>query len=347
MKYRFAAIVILCAVVASGIVYRMTRKPQSIVFTGIVDTDEVQVGPLVRGRLQQLLVQQGDTVKKGELLAVIQPNELKADTAFYENSEKASAAQSEQAKADLEFLEAQTHDEIRQAEASLAMHNADVAQAEADLEYAGRTFERAKKLRSSNVNSVQDYDQAHTNYAAARAHVDALRKQVKASEAALALAQAKTVEIAARKAALASSIHHLAAARAQTEKAGVVLGYTEIRAPIGGIVDLRVALQGEVVSPGQTIVTLVDPDDLWVRADVPESYIERIHPGDKLTVRFPSGVTREGKVFFRGVDAGYATQRDVSRTKRDIKTFQIRLRCDNRDRRLALGMTAYVTLPLR
>jgi HlyD family secretion protein len=49
-------------------------------------------------------------------------------------------------------------------------------------------------------------------------------------------------------------------------------------------------------------------------------------------------------VFYRGADAGFATQRDVSRTKRDIKTFEIRLRVDNRDRRLAVGMTAYVTL---
>jgi HlyD family secretion protein len=46
------------------------------------------------------------------------------------------------------------------------------------------------------------------------------------------------------------------------------------------------------------------------------------------------------------VDADYATQRDVSRTKRDIKTFEIRLRCDNGDRGLAVGMTAYVLMPL-
>ena len=65
-----------------------------------------------------------------------------------------------------------------------------------------------------------------------------------------------------------------------------------------------------------------------------------------LTVRLPSGAEREGTVFFRGIDADYATQRDVSRTKRNIRTFEIRLRCDNRDRGLAVGMTAYVTLPL-
>ena len=185
------------------------------------------------------------------------------------------------------------------------------------------------------------------SYAGAKAHVESLKKQVKSAEAALALAKANTEAIAARRAALASTVHHLAATHAQAEKAQVVLSHTEIQAPIDGIVDVRVALQGEVVSPGQPIVTLVDPDGLWVRADVPESYIDRIHLGDMLTVTLPSGAARQGKVFFRGVDADYATQRDVSRTKRDIKTFEIRLRCDNSDRSLALGMTAYVTLPLR
>jgi len=111
-------------------------------------------------------------------------------------------------------------------------------------------------------------------------------------------------------------------------------------------VDTRAALQGEVVNPGQAIVTLINQDDLWVRADVEETYVDQIHLGDKLQVKLPSGVTREGAVFYRKVDADYATQRDVSRTKRDIKTFEIRLRCDNLDRSLAVGMTAYVALPL-
>jgi HlyD family secretion protein len=67
--------------------------------------------------------------------------------------------------------------------------------------------------------------------------------------------------------------------------------------------------------------------------------------GDKMRVRLPSGEEREGTIFYRGVDASFATQRDVSRTKRDIKTFEIRIRLDNTDRHLAVGMTAYVLLP--
>jgi HlyD family secretion protein len=84
-----------------------------------------------------------------------------------------------------------------------------------------------------------------------------------------------------------------------------------------------------------------------VRVDVEESYIDRVRLGDQMTVRLPSGVERTGVVFFRGVDASFATQRDVSRTKRDIKTFEVRLRVDNADRRLAVGMTAYVLFPVR
>ena len=80
---------------------------------------------------------------------------------------------------------------------------------------------------------------------------------------------------------------------------------------------------------------------------VEETYVDRVRIGDGLTVRLPSGAEREGTVFHRGVDAGFATQRDVSRTKRDIRTFEIRLRVDNRDRALAVGMTAYVLLAVK
>ena len=83
-----------------------------------------------------------------------------------------------------------------------------------------------------------------------------------------------------------------------------------------------------------------------VRADVEETYIDQVRLGDKLTVQLPSGTQLTGTVFYRSQDADYATQRDVSRTKRDIKTFEVRLRCDNQDRRLAVGMTAFVVLPL-
>ena len=96
---------------------------------------------------------------------------------------------------------------------------------------------------------------------------------------------------------------------------------------------------------GGPVVTVLDVDHLWVQADVEETYIDQITFGQKLQVRLPSGNSIEGTVFFKGVESDYATQRDVSRTKRDVKAFTIKVSVPNTDRRLFAGMTAYVLLP--
>ena len=346
MKRRSILVLALLVLAAVAVWLLATRRSGNILLTGVVTTDELIVSSEIQGRLQQLLVAQGEPVTNGQLLALIQPQEWKADVAFYANTERQWAAQVTQAEADLRFQEAQTSNQISQAEATLASTEAQVKQAEADLEIAQLNYAREEGLYKKGVEAVQAYDQARTTRLSAQARVLSLAQQVNAAQAAVGLARSNAEQVAARRAALEANRHQMAAATAQKDKAQVHLQYTEIHAPIDGIVDVRAALQGEVVNPGQGIVTLINPDNLWVRVDVEETYIDRIRLGDKLTVRLPSGATREGIVFYRAVDADYATQRDVSRTKRDIKTFEVRLRCDNRDRALAVGMTAYATLVL-
>src|SRR5262249_14309135 len=155
---------------------------------------------------------------------------------------------------------------------------------------------------------------------AARARLESLRKQADASRAALALARSNAEQIAVRRHQLQASEHGRAAAEAQKAKAEVRLAYAEVTAPLDGAVDVRAARAGEVLAAGQPLLTIVDPNDLWVRADVEESYVDRVRLGDAITVRLASGDERKGTVIFRGADAAFATQRDVSRTKRDIKT---------------------------
>jgi len=344
MKRRILLILLIAAAVAAGIYFAIVSHRRQIVLTGIVTTDEVVVSSEIQGRLEHLLVQQGDTVTNGQLIAVIRPQERKAELDFYTNSAQQSSAQVTQAEADLGFQEAQSSNLIWQSQANLAATQDQVTQAQADLENAELTFKREQELSKEGVDSAKEFDQARTTDDAAKARVQSLRHQTIAAEAAVALAKSTSGQIAARRAALAASRDQHAAASAQSERAQVQLDYTQIRAPSDGMVDVRAALQGEVVNPGQGIVTLIDPNRLWVRADVEESYIPSIRIGDQMPVRLPSGQERTGTVFFRGIDADYATQRDVSRTKRDIKTFEIRLRCNNDDRALAVGMTAYVTL---
>jgi len=323
-------------------------RPHStvLVLTGIVTTNEVIVAPQVSGQVDQLLVKEGDSVAANQLLAVIAPAELAADQAYYAHTAAGVASTVEQSEAELRYQEQQTAEQIRQAEAMVAATEAQQAEAVASLEDARVTKARIEPLAAQGGAAAIDLDHARTTYDGAVARVEALKRQVAAQEADLALARASAEQIAVRRSALLANRQQAAAADAQRTKAQVRLGYTELRAPVKGVIDVRAVRLGEVVNPGQPVVTLIDPDDLWVRADVEESYIDGVRLGDSLPVRLPSGERRTGVVFFRGVDAGFATQRDVSRTKRDIRTFELRLRVPNGDRRLAVGMTAYVLLPI-
>ncbi len=344
-KLVFAGAALLLALASVAFIIAR-RGPRELTLTGIVTTNDVVVSPLVTGEVSRLLVAEGDVVKKGQLVAVIRPDELRADSSFYQESAAGAKAQVAEGQAALRYQEQQTNDQIRQAEASLAAAVSQQAEAQADQENSRLAFQRTQELAKSGVASAQDLDQARTAFEAARARVEAARKQADALRASVGLARSSAEQVALKREQLTGDRRDLAAAEAQQQKADVRLSYTEIRAPIDGIVDVKAVRAGEVVNPGQAILTLIDPDDLWVRADVEESYIDRIRLGEKLTVRLPSGRELQGTVSYRGVDAEFATQRDVSRTKRDIKTFEIRVRVDNHDRRLAVGMTAYVTLPL-
>jgi multidrug resistance efflux pump len=346
MRRRLLLLVVLLAI-AGGVSYAMLRKPSTLTLTGIVTTNDVIVSPQIAGQLGQLLVTEGDVVKKDQLVAVIVPDELKADTAYFAQNVEGMSSQIRESEAALRLQERQTVDQIRQAESTLGSLEAQAEAAAADVEQARLTYTRTQNLSRQNVVSAQELDAARTAQTTAQGKLDALKKQIDAQRATVALARSSAEQTAVRRSQVQTSEHMKQAASAQSAKASVRLRYTEIHAPIDGIVDVRAARVGEIVSPGQPIVTLINPDDLWVRADVEESYIDRVRRGDKLTVRLPSGAEREGTVIYIGADAGFATQRDVSRTKRDIKTFEVRLRVDNTDRRLAVGMTAYVLMPVQ
>jgi HlyD family secretion protein len=340
-------VVIGLLLVGTGVaVYLSQRKPDELVLTGMVTTDDVVVSSQLSGQLSKLLVKEGDHVARDQLLAVMSDAELTAERAFFVSTEQGSANGMLESEATLRYQERLAAQQIREAEASLAAALAQFKEAESNQQQAQRARDRAETLRKGGGLSEQEGERAQNDLSVATARAESIAKQVEAQRAALDLAHSAAEQVRARRSAVGVAERQHAAAAAQTAKADVRLAYTELHAPIAGIVDVRAAHAGEVVTAGQPIVTLVDPDDYWVRADIEETYIERVKLGDTLKVRLPSGEERSGRVFFRGVDASFATQRDVSRTKRDLKTFEIRLRLDNADRKLALGMTAYVVLGL-
>ena len=343
---RFLILLLVAAALGAAYWYAQ-QAPSTLTLTGVVTTNEIVVSPQITGRVRELRVAEGDRVMQDQVIAVLEPDELRQEQAFYQFSAAGLSSQVQEGEAALRWQEEQTRDQIAQAEATLAATESQQAAVEAELDNARITLSRTQRMLKDGIGTAEQLDQARTAHEVAKSRAAALVKQIDAQHAAVALARANSEQIAIRRSQLSGQRQQQAAARAQRAKADVRLAYTDIRAPIDGIVDVRAAHRGEVVTPGQPVVTLIDPDDLWVRVDVEETYVDRVRLGDMLTVRLASGDERPGTVIHRGANAGFATQRDVSRSKRDIKTFEIRLRLDNADRRLAVGMTTYVLLPVQ
>ncbi|HXO87249.1 MAG TPA: efflux RND transporter periplasmic adaptor subunit [Candidatus Acidoferrales bacterium] len=318
---------------------------KDIPLTGIVDGNEVIISPQITGRIINLTVDEGSEVKKGDLIAELDPKELQAGLAAANANVASLQAQVSEANHNYSMTDDQTGASVQQAVAMLTSTRAQLDQAKATLWRDQTDYDRMQKLFDTGVESAQDRDHADATLKASEANVKSLEDSVRAQDAALNVAKANRKQVDVRGSEVATTIAQLEQARASAAETATQLGYTKIYAPIDGIVSVRVAKQGEVVAQGSPIVVVVDVDHLWVRADVEESYIDSINFNQVLKVRLPSGDMIQGPVFFKGVENDFATQRDVSRTKRDIKTFAIKVSVPNEGRRLFTGMTATVMLP--
>jgi len=342
---KFVMVIGMLFLIALVVYIVTTPRGNSIPLTGIVDGNEVIVSPQITGRITTLNVDEGSEVKKGDLIAELDPKELQANLAAAKANVTSLEAQVKEANHNYSWVNDQTGASIDQARAHVTSSGAQLEQARVALARDKDDLTRMQKLFDKGEVSAQDRDHAEATVKMSQANVDALEESEKAEAAGLNVAQANRKQVDVRQSEISTTLAQLEQARATEAQVSTQLGYTQIYAPIGGIVSVRVAKQGEVVAQGSPIVVLVDMDNLWVRADVEESYIDSIQFGQTLRVQLPSGEIREGKVFFKGVEGDFATQRDVSRTKRDIKTFAIKVSLPNADRRLFTGMTATVLLP--
>jgi HlyD family secretion protein len=331
--------------ITAVVYYFTTPSGKYIPLTGVIDGNEVVVSPQITGRIVNLTVDEGSVVKKGDLIAELDAKELDASLSAAKANVDSLEEQVNEANHNYSWTNGQTDASVTEAEARVASAKAQLGPTRAQLGRDQDDLKRMQQLFDKGEVSAQDRDHAEAAVKISQASVEMLEQAVKAAAATQTVAQENRKQVAARESAVNTTIAQLEQARATAAQVSAQLGYTKIYAPIDGIVSVRVAKQGEVVAQGSPIVVIVDVDHLWVHADVEESYIDSIEFGQKLRIRLPSGDTLEGPVFFKGVENDFATQRDVSRTKRDIKTFAIKVSIPNPGRRLFTGMTATVLLP--
>lgn len=331
--------------VATAYYFFSTPRGGDLVLIGTVDANQIVVSPQIQGRILKLLVDEGTPVKQGDLIAELDPSELEAE-------ERAAAAMIASYRSQVSAnqytqrsTKGSTSSDVSNAQAQLQSVRAQLAQAEATRTRIESDSRRTIGLADAGVASEQEKVQAEMNLKAQQASVDSLKEQVSAAQAALNAAVARTNQATAAESTVASTRAQMENATAQLKEAEVRLGYTKIYAPVTGTVLTRAAREGEVVNAGQAIVTVVDFSDTWVRAAIPETDADHIGYGDTLKIRLPGGTVVAGKVFYKAAEADFATQRDVGRRKRDIRTLLLKVRLANPEGAYVPGMTAEVLVP--
>jgi HlyD family secretion protein len=341
-RNRFFMLLGIIFVIAASYYFFSTDHSRDMVLIGTVDSNQVIVSAQVEGRIQKLLVDEGTPVKAGDLIAVLDPSEMQAQEAAATATITSLQHKVTEMQHTEESTSGSTTSDVANAEAKVSSAKAQLMQAKATLERTESDSRRIVALAKAGVASDMERVQAETNLQAAQATVQAQQDLVSAAEADLKAAVARTHQANAAKSTVAATEADLKNAIALKNQTAVRLGYTNIYAPVTGTVSVRAARQGEVVNIGAPIVTIVDLSDTWARAAIPETYADHIGYGDVLRIRLPGGTVTSGKVFFKGVEGDYATQRDVSRRKRDIKTIVLKVRLDNPKGAYVPGMTAEV-----
>jgi HlyD family secretion protein len=260
---RRVLVVVLLLIAAGGTGYWWwnIRRPQPTMWQGYAEADFVKVGPTQAGLLTAVNVARGDVIAKDALLFT---QDDVADRAARDQARQ-QLAQAERQLANL--MAAMKPTEIAQAEANLADAKATLARTASDLA-------RGQAQLPSGAVSKQTVDQMRADHLSAQAKVDGLQAALAQAEAPMG----RESEIQAQKASVA-------AFQAAMEMAEWRLTQRRVVAPAGGRVADVLARQGEMMTAGEPVVSLLPPENIFVRFFVPEPVLGALHRGDQVGLK--------------------------------------------------------------
>ena len=289
--------------------------------SGMVEMDEVDVASLEGGRIQRLVVEEGDSVRVGDTLAVLGRGELVAQVQAQVAQAGRAAAQSQ------EVVSGPRTEEIHKA-------RADLASARAQVEWAEKDLARLEELLRGNVIAAADVDRARTDRDAAVARRDAAQQ-------ALALLEkgSRHEEVTAAREAVTAARAQLAALRSRE-------GELVLTAPARGVVLLRNFEAGELALPGQPVVTLGDPERLWVRVYVAAPEIGKVRLGAHAEVTADGFGKRTfpGRVVSIATSAEFTPRAALTEEERANLVFAVKIAMDSSDGALKAGLPVDVRI---
>lgn len=385
MKRRTPLIVLAMGLVAAVLIWWVQHRDDSpsgegIRVSGHIEAREVDLGFKIPGRVLRILVDEGEAVQEGQLVAVLDDRELREElqgavaslheaksripqieSRIRQQTESTRAREAhaqaalETARAELrELLAGSRPQEIRQAEA-------DLEAAKADLEKSREDFLRAENLLRRAIIPQRDwdhakaaYDMARERYRAAMARlalaregprlerIEAARAKVRLAEAEVQLASTGWLEVERLQRELDTVKAQVERAAANARLAETRAAEARLRAPLAGIGLVRDAEEGEVLPAGTPVLTVGDLADVWLEAYIREEELGRVQPGQRVKVTTDTFPEKayEGRLSFISDEAEF-TPKNVQTHKERVKlVYRIKVALSNPRGELRPGMPA-------
>lgn len=273
-EWIFSGLLLLLALSGCSRTTKGAESDGKLFVSGRIDGDTVDISSKRDGKIVEILVREGDSVQAGQPLARIYSPQDEAQV----EAQKANVVENERK---LEEAQSAGPARVSLAEANLAASKAEYTRAQAELKQAQVDAKRYPPLVETGAAAAQLADQQQTKVDVAQASTDAAHKQVLAAEASLLQAKAQMQQIPTAKANLASS-------RAQLKRFEANVTDLTITAPIAGTILTRTAEPGRVVAAGQTILTMVDLHQLYLRGFIPEGNVGKVKVGQQAQVYLDS-----------------------------------------------------------
>src|SRR5262249_30092413 len=330
-------LILMVAVLLAGaaLVWVFFLKPASVPanilqVSGRIESDDSAVAAKVAGRIREITVREGDTVKAGQVIAVLDDAQMVAREEQARSTLQQAEAkvkwstqqiavlnkQLEQSKIMTDQARVDAQGRVKQAEAQLAAAEASPAQAQAAREQARYDARKSGALAEQGAEPERTAVQARTNASAQEAAVAAAKKQVEAFKGALEAAKANLANPAIRTTQTAGILEQIRqaqsdieAARADRSRAEHQLAEAQanrndlsIIAPFDATVAVRSAEPGEMATSGTAIVTLVNLNQVYLRAYVPEGDIGKVRIGQPARVYLDSDPKKPWEAYVSRVD---------------------------------------------
>ena len=379
--------------IAAVIVVLVAGAASWLYFSSYESTDDAQVDghlhPIsarINGTILRVNPQVEDShfVQAGTVLAEIDPADFQAERdraqAEFERLQASSVAAekditvtSSGSNGKLELATAsvrEAEDSVASEKAALQAADARLAGAEANYKRAEADRQRYEKLLAKHEISQSEYDRVATEASTDREAVTAGQADTLAAQKRIAQAQSRLAErkadllsagsapqqIASSRAKAAAAVSEVGRARAQLTTAQLNLGYTQIIAPVSGIIGRKTVEAGQRVQPGQQLLTIIPVDDLWITANFKETQLKKMKPGQSVTIRADSsGRDYHGHIDSLGGATGsrFSLLPPENATGNYVKVVQrvpVRIVLDpgeNDDHRLRPGMSVEPSVRLR